>query len=92
MKIRRSSIITKLIIVILIGYAMVNLISLSSKIQSAEQAKIELEKKAAELAERNAAIEHAILNSNDPETIKSVAREKLGLVMPGEIVFYDVGG
>ena len=92
MKIRKASIITKLIVIILIGYAAVTLIGLNSRIQSAEKAKIELEKKAADLAERNAKLEHYILNSKDPETIKSVAREKLGLVMPGEIVFYDVGG
>ena len=92
MKIRKASIITKLIVIILIGYAAVSLVGLNARIQSAEKAKQELEKKAAELAERNRELEYYILNSKDPETIKSVAREKLGLVMPGEIVFYDAGG
>ena len=39
----------------------------------------------------NAALEYEIDHCQDPETLEKVAREKLGLVLPGEIVFYDMG-
>jgi len=90
LKTRKASIITKLVVLAVIGYSVVTLASLSAKIEAAEEAKEVLAKEAAEKREQNAALEYSILHSDDLETIKDVAREKLGLVMPGEIIFYDV--
>ena len=90
MKTRKASIITKLVALVVIGYAVVTLASLSAKIEAAEEAKEALARQVAEKREENAALEYSILHSEDLETIKDVARDKLGLVMPGEIIFYDV--
>lgn len=90
MKSRKASIITKLVVLAAIGYSMVTLVSLSARIEAAEEAKEALIKQVVEKREQNAALEYSILHSDDLETIKNVAREKLGLVMPGEIIFYDV--
>lgn len=90
MKTRKASIITKLVVLAAIGYSVVTLVSLSARIEAAEMAKEALIKEVAEKREQNAALEHSILHSDDLETIKDVAREKLGLVMPGEIIFFDV--
>ena len=41
--------------------------------------------------QENAELEYDVAHAGDPETIESIARTKLGLVMPGEKIFYDVG-
>lgn len=38
----------------------------------------------------NAELEHALENYNNPDFIAEIARTHLGLVQPGEIVFYTV--
>jgi len=90
LKTKKASIITKLVVLAAIGYAVVTLISLSAKIEAAETAKQALLKEVAEKKERNAALAYSIEHSDEIETIKEVARTKLGLAMPGEIIFYDV--
>ena len=42
--------------------------------------------------QENARLEYEIEHSEDPETMEQIAREKLGLVKPGEKIFYDIGG
>ena len=41
--------------------------------------------------QENAELEYDVAHAGDPETIESIARTKLGLVKPGEKIFYDVG-
>ncbi len=88
MKRRKAGILTKLIVMIIMVYAVVTLVELNSKIAAAEAQKAKLEQEALNIEARNAELEHSIKNSSDPETIQKVAREKLGLVKPGEIIFY----
>jgi cell division protein FtsB len=38
---------------------------------------------------KNAALEEHIRNSDDKDTVLEIAKEKLGLVEEGEVVFYD---
>ena len=38
----------------------------------------------------NAELEYDIEHAGDPEIIAEIARDKLGLVMPDEKIFYDV--
>ena len=49
-----------------------------------------LQAKVDEARQENAELEYDIDHAGDPETIAAIAREKLGLVMPGEKIFYDV--
>lgn len=39
--------------------------------------------------EENAALDYKIEHSGDPEMMEQAAREELGLVKPGDKVFYD---
>jgi cell division protein FtsB len=50
------------------------------------------EQEKSNLEARNAELEYRIKHSNDPDTIQKIAREKLGLVKPGEIIFYRTNG
>ncbi len=91
MKLRKTGIFTKIVIIALAAYAIVSLLSLKSRLAQAEayQAKLEEEVSRAEL--ENAGLSYEIEHSADDSTIEDIARDKLGLVKPGEKIFYDVG-
>ena len=91
MRFKRASLLTKILILALVVYATVTLVSLQNQVteKNAEaeilQSQIDSEKQA------NFRLEQAIDNLDTQEGIESVARQKLGMVSRGEIVFYDVG-
>lgn len=89
MKLKRAGIITKIIIVALIVYAVVSLVTVKSKTTEAEAKSAELQQQVTKLAEANAELQYGIDHAGDDETIEDIARQKLGLVKPGEIIFYD---
>ncbi len=89
MKTIRASFVTKIVILILIVYLSITLLNLRSSIQSANDSLADLQAQTTELATENAALEEEIENGDDPETILEIAKEKLGLVESGEVVFYD---
>ena len=91
MRLRRSGILTKIIVFSLIIYAGVNLITLRGRIEDARVELDEVRRAVAEKELSNAELEYEIENHNDPNVIAGIARSSLGLVMPGEIVFYGGG-
>jgi len=90
LKLKRAGILTKLIIVALALYAVVTLISVRDRAQEAEATRAELATEQAALTQKNAELEYQIEHSEDDETIEEIARDKLGLVLPGEKIFYDI--
>ena len=90
MKLRRASIITKIVIMALIVYAGISLLSLKGQISQAREEAAALQAQVDQTARENAELEYDIQHSEDPETIEDIARNKLGLVKPGEKIFYDV--
>ena len=91
MELKRSGILTKILIIglficILVAYAKIQI-----RIDGAEEQLSVLQAEVRTKSVSNAALEYEIEHCKDPETIEKVAREKLGLVLPGEIVFYDMG-
>lgn len=90
MKLKRSSIFTKIVILALIVYAAISLSTTKSRIASAEEDRVVLQAKVDALLQENAELEYDIAHAGDPETIAEIARTKLGLVKPGEKIFYDV--
>ena len=90
MKLKRSGILTKLLIIGLLVYLLVAYARTQIRIGEAEETKLSLQSQVRTLSVENAALEYEIAHCEDPETIEKVAREKLGLVLPGEIVFYDM--
>ena len=91
MRFRKSSLMLKLIILIVAVYSTVTLVSLQSQIseKKAEAADLTLAIGSTEL--ENQRLEDEIANVDTEEGITEIARNKLGLVNEGEIVFYDVG-
>ena len=94
MKQRRSGIviIMCLLMLTLIVYAATSLSRMNARIEEAELAKEALADEVLALAVSNAALEYEIEHSGDLDMVEKVARDKLGLVLPGEIIYYDIGG
>ncbi len=83
-----------LIFLVLVGlgaYAAITLSNTRAQIAEANKTAAELQEQVEELQESNAALQYALDNQDDPQTIEDIAREKLGLVMPDEQIFYDTG-
>lgn len=89
MKTVKASFITKIVILIMIVYLSITLLNLRGSIQSASANLAKLQAQTAAQAAENAALEEDIENGDNPETILEIAKEKLGLVESGEVVFYD---
>ncbi len=88
MRLRRTGILTKLILLVLAVYAIVALSRLRGQIENAQAQTEELQKQVAELTVENDEMQYAIDNSDDDDVIRDIAREKLNLVEPGEEVYY----
>ena len=87
----RSKIAAKIIVFALIVYAGITLIALRGRIESTREELYDARRQVAEMEIANAELEYEIENYNDPDVIAGIARSNLGLVLPGEIVFYDGG-
>ena len=90
MRIKRTSLITKIVVVAIILYAGVTLVSLKVQVSAARQQREELRSQVSSITQTNTELQYAIDHSTDAETIEDIARDKLGLVKPGEKIFYDV--
>ncbi len=91
MKLKRTGLITKIVILILAVYAIVSLTNIRGRIDAAKQ---DRDSKAAEqqsLEAGNAMTRSKIEHKDDEETIISIARESLNLVFPGETIYIDNG-
>ena len=86
---KRSKFITKVIVFALIIYAGISLITFRGRIEAGRQELYDVRRRVAEKEISNAELEYEIAHYNDPDVIASIARTRLGLVMPGEIVFFD---
>ena len=90
MKLKRSGILTKIVILALIVYAAITLTGIRTNIERAEKDRAALQVRVDAMLQENAELEYDIQHAEDPETIAEIARTKLGLVMPGEKIFFDV--
>ena len=91
MKLRRASFLTVVVIAGLIAYACIALMNMRSKVAQANATETQLREQIEQIQEENAALQYAIENRYDDKTIEDIARERLGLVLPDEQIFYDTG-
>ena len=92
MKLRKSSLLTKIIILALIAYATITLISLNSQTTEVKAESAALREQITSVTEQNMQLQDQIANINTIAGVEEAARTKLGLKGDGEIVFYDIGG
>ena len=87
---KRGNIFTKLVVLGLAVYASITLLTLHGQILNAQETKAQLEQSVTELERSNAIYEREIENRYDPEMIERIARDRLGLIMPGERTFHSI--
>lgn len=86
----RSSLITKLVLLAVAIYAVASLLSMTGRIQDAqaENESLTAQVEAANLENERLRQE---IEQYSEESTEDIARDQLGLVSEGEILFYDVG-
>ena len=88
MKLKRSGIITKIVIAALLVYAIVTLISVYAKTRAAEAENAALSGQIASTAESNEKMAYRIEHSTDDDVISDIARSEYGLGVEGEHTYY----
>ena len=89
-RVQSKSFILTLALVLLVGYFVITIIGLQFQIRDAKTEKDQLtDALQMQLAENNK-LQSIVESEDKSDYIEQVAREKLGYVMPGEKVFYDV--
>ena len=91
MKLVKSSLRVKLVIQILVVYATVTLVSLRKQITEKNEQEAILNSSIAATQQENNRIQDPIDALGTDAGVEAVARDKLGMVDEGDIVFYDVG-
>ncbi len=91
MRLRKSSMLTRLIILALAVYAIVTLLSLQTQISQQDEANAALREEISATGQENQRLQQAIERVGSREGVEEVARNKLGLVTEGEIIFYNLG-
>lgn len=91
MKLKRAGFLTKVIILALLVGNAVALLNLRGQINTARVNKQALQRQLDQQQQINSELAGVLENSDDPERQAEIARDKLGLVKPGErvIIFTD---
>ena len=86
---RKSSLITKLIILAVVIYAVVTIVALQPKIDTLKSESNSLNDEVLALQEANRSLQNDIEAMGTDEGIMKIARERLNLVTDGEWIFID---
>ena len=89
MKFKKASIFTTLVIAVLMLYAVISLVMVHRQTRQLQDRAAVLQQQVSDMTQSNAELQYQIDHSDDDDMSESVAREKLGLVKPGEKIFYD---
>ena len=88
-KTKRAGVLTKVVILAILIVVSIALLNLRSRLSAAEQTRSELQAQGDAQTQTNAALQEEIDNSDDPDTVLEVAKERLGLVNKDEVIFND---
>ena len=84
---KKAGLLTKLVVLALLIYLAIALLNLQGRIRQTQAERDSLSRQVAEQTQTNADLAEDIANPDDPDRIADIARDKLGLVVPGEKVF-----
>ncbi len=90
-KFERSSLLTLVIIMILMIYAMVSLVHLQRQLAAKQDEHQALDVQINQIQQANVDLENRINALDTDEGVEDVARDQFGWVSNGEITFYDIG-
>ena len=86
---KKTSLLTKLLILVLGIYAVITLVNLQGRINQTRAEERRLQQEVAYAEQEHLALEEAIDELGTDKSIIKIARERLGMVADGEIVFFD---
>lgn len=89
MRLCKSSLITKLVILTLMVYAIVTIVTLQPKINALKSEKAGLTDEVAALQQSNLEIQEDIEQLGTDASVIKIARERLNLVSDGEIIYIN---
>ena len=90
MKLVRSSLLMKIVILVLVVYAVFSLVHLRGQITEKEQQAAALTSSILAAEQENSRLREAIEALDTDEGIEAVARDRMDMVSEGEINFFDV--
>ena len=91
MRLRKSSLITKLVILAAMVYAVATIMTLQPQINALNAEREKLSAKVADVEQENLELQEDIAAMDTDEAVIEIARERLNLVEDGEMVFIDSG-
>ena len=89
MRFKQAGFLTKIVVLALLIYMTTSLLDLRGQIQATQSQRDTLAQQVADQRLENQELADAIENSDDPEMLERVAREK-GYVKQNEVLFFDV--
>lgn len=91
MRLRKSSLITKLVILAAMVYAVAMIMTLQPQINALNAEREKLSAEVADVEQENLELQEDIAAMDTDEAVIEIARERLNLVEDGEMVFIDSG-
>lgn len=79
-----------IIICVMMVYAVWNIAAVRRNLMRAEEYRLELVQETQAIAAEVAELERKIAQADDPAAMEQIARARLGLVRPGEIIFCGI--
>lgn len=89
MKLKKTSLLTKLLILAICVFALVSLVTLQGQIHIKRAQIAEKEEEKMYALQEQKELQEDIAAFGSDESIIKIARERLGMVAEGEIIFYD---
>ena len=89
MKLKRADFITKLVLVLILLFAVASTVTIRSKTEELRTEIEALHNRASELEIENAELEYYVEHQDDDDVIGNIARKYWGFVRPDEKVYYD---
>ena len=87
---KRGSLLTAALVTLLLCLAIWQLVAMRGKLAAARAERDALVETVARQEQENRSLEATLERAEDPEYLQELAREKLGMVTPGQKDFYDV--
>ncbi len=91
MKWKKTSFVLIFIVLAVIVYAAVNMASAQSRLREMEREEVNLQEEIEIQKQVNVQLQEDTEALGEETQIKAIAREKLGLIENGAVLFYDVG-
>lgn len=82
------NVILRIVVLALLLYSMANFAAAQEKLRETERTADRLRQELSELQNEHEELETALQSLEDEDELRRLARQRLGMVMPGEKVFY----